>query len=75
MAAVGPQILDLKVFEMHFNQMIRLEKLIRSGNKKEAVHADLRVSPDPVMEYEAAMKDPDGHETTQSDFSLGRFSE
>ena len=67
MEAVGPEIRDCNVFEMHFNQTILLEQLIRSGNQKEAVHADLRVH-DPVMVFEAAMRDPDGPEPVVTDF-------
>ena len=67
MAAVGPQRRDLNVFEMHFNQMILLDQLIRSGNQIEPVHANLRVH-DPVEVHEAAMRDPDGSEPERSDF-------
>ena len=69
MAAVGPQIHDLNVFEMHFNQMILLDQLIRSGSQKEPVHANLRVY-NPVEVFEDAMGNPDGPEPAQVDFRI-----
>ena len=69
MEAERLEIRDPNVFEMHFNRPILLEQLIRSGNEKEAVHADLRVD-DPVNVFEAAMRNPDGPEPVVPDFVL-----
>ena len=68
MAAVGPQIGDLKLFGMHFNQMILLEHLIRSGNQMEPIHANLRVVRRNPTPYEEAMRNPEGSDPPPIDF-------
>ena len=68
MAAVGPQIDDLKLFRMDFNQMIRLKHLIRSGNQMEPIHADLRVGRRDPTPYEEAMGNPQGADPPPIDF-------
>ena len=74
MAAVGDQNDEVfKVFEMHFNQTIRLEHLIRSGSQIQPIHADLRVPHDPTRtSYEEAMENPDGPEPKPFDFYIGQ---